>query len=317
MKNKLVFGEVTVDEGLKSQCMFNIPGTELTIPVTIINGNNDGMLVTIISGIHGGEYVGIETANRLADEILPNMVNGGLIVIHTANVPAFLSRVSYVNPNDQKNLNRLFPGKKDGTESEKLAYFIMNQFIKCSDFLIDLHGGDLHESLVPFIAYSNLSEESVTNKLKEAVQYMGIEYILGVDVPNTTFSEAAHIGIPGFLAELGKCGRWSLKEVISYLSGLKNVLRYLGVLNDLHEVTINQTTSIKSMKSEIASCEGYWYSFVEAGDFTYSGQLIGEIRNSFGMTLCKYITENEGVMLYIATSLGIKKNDPIYAIGLL
>ena len=66
------------------------------------------------------------------------------------NVASFQQKVPHVNPVDNKSMNRFYPGKMDGTQTERASYLITKQVIEQSDHLIDLHGGDLDENLRPY-----------------------------------------------------------------------------------------------------------------------------------------------------------------------
>ena len=99
------------------------------IPITIINGAKPGPVLTLVAGIHGTEYVPIIAAQKIVNEIEPAELSGTLIVVHIANIPSFKGRGVYSSPIDHKNLNRVFPGKKDGTVSERIAYTITNEII--------------------------------------------------------------------------------------------------------------------------------------------------------------------------------------------
>ena len=101
--------------------------TSTDIPITIINGIEEGPTVVVLSGIHGSEYIPILTSQPLLAKTLNNSAelklnNGALILIHIANLPAYLGRTIYTSPADDQNLNHVFPGKSNGTLSEQIAY---------------------------------------------------------------------------------------------------------------------------------------------------------------------------------------------------
>ena len=192
--------------GNKSQGFIAVDGTPVKMPATLIVGAKPGKQILITGGVHGGEYPCIETAIQLAKNIDPKEVMGTIVVIHPVNVPAFYG------PYDGKNLNRVFPGKATGTVSERIA-FAVHQLQLAADFYIDLHGGDIHESLVPFVIYSNLGGEEMAEQSKAASAALGFPYVVGSVSDNGSMGAAAKVGTPGFLAELGQCGRWSDEEV--------------------------------------------------------------------------------------------------------
>ncbi|MEQ8426039.1 MAG: M14 family metallopeptidase, partial [Cyclobacteriaceae bacterium] len=220
---------LSVTPGNKASGFISVAGTPVQMPTTLIVGAKPGRQILITGGVHGGEYPGIETAIQLALQIDPAEVSGTIVVIHPVNVPAFLSKLQYYGPYDGKNLNRVFPGKALGTVSERIAHSV-HQLQQTADFYIDLHGGDIHESLVPFVIYSNLGGDQVVEQSRNASAALGFPYVVGSVSENGSMGAAALAGTPGFLAELGQCGRWSNEEVEKYIAATLNVLRSLDVL---------------------------------------------------------------------------------------
>lgn len=298
--------------GNKAQGFISVEGTPAKIPVTLINGVRPGKQILITGGVHGGEYPCIETAIQLAKRIDPQTIAGSVLVFHPVNVPAFFAKLQYYGPHDGKNLNRVFPGKAKGTVSERIAH-AMHQYQQAADFFIDLHGGDIHESLIPFVIYSNLGGEKLANESRLASAAVGFPYVVGSVSDNGSIGAAALAGTPGFLAELGQCGRWSNGEVEEYIEATYNVLRALGVLTG--EVISHKVTFLKKMAVIVAEQEGCWYAFKKLEEKVKKGDTLGEIRDFFGNVLSEYKAEDEGVLLYVVTSLAITKGDPLAAIG--
>lgn len=311
--NLLAAHGISAEPGTKKQGFITVEGTPVKMPATFIKGATAGKQVLITGGIHGGEYPCIETAIQLAFRIDPKVVRGNLVIIHPVNVPAFLSKLQYYGPYDGKNLNRVFPGKALGTASERIAYTV-HQMQKAADFFIDLHGGDIHESLVPFVIYSNLGGEKLAEESRIASAFLGFPYIVGSVSDNGSIGAAALAGTPGFLAELGQCGRWSAEEVEQYVEATTNVLRHLGTLADAPTRYENLTTLTKMIVT-VATEEGCWYPTRKLEDQVKKGDKLGEIRDFFGKVLAEYRAEEDGILLYVVTSLAIVKGDPLMAIG--
>src|SRR5215510_3700862 len=116
---KLVSGWIDVPDGVD-------PGTR--IPVTIANGAAPGPVLALVGGTHGSEYTSILALQRLRRELEPTRMRGAAILVHMANPPAFYGRRVYYGP-DGKNLNRVYPGKADGTVSERMAHAITREVI--------------------------------------------------------------------------------------------------------------------------------------------------------------------------------------------
>uniref|UniRef100_UPI0016468C7C succinylglutamate desuccinylase/aspartoacylase family protein n=1 Tax=Lawsonibacter celer TaxID=2986526 RepID=UPI0016468C7C len=234
--------------------------------------------------------------------------------VHPVNVPAFQAKLQYVGPYDGKNLNREYPGLATGTVTQRIAYTISSQLFTQADFYMDLHGGDIHESLTPFVIYSKLGDEAQTKLSLEASKALGVKYVCGSVSTNGTFGCAATMGVPGFLGEIGNCGLWSEDEVKQYVDGVSNVLRLLKVLPG--EVVENkEAVVVDHMTGLDAQQTGCWYPCVKINDVVKKGQKLGEIRDYFTNVLGEYFAPCDGVMLYVISSLPINAGDPIIAIG--
>lgn len=307
-------GHLVAASGQKVQGELTVSGTDLKIPLTLLNGSRPGKTVLILSGVHGGEYVGIETVIRLASALKPEDLCGRVILIHPVNLGAFFARVQYIHPLDGKNLNRIFPGQVRGTASEKIAFTVAQELFHQVDFIMDLHGGDIHEDLFPFVVYSKGSHSEVVHKSEAAARHMGIRYGIGIDYPGTTVGAAGQLGIPGFLVEFGGGGRWSEEEVNVYLKGVLNVLRCLQVLPGKAK-SVGKWSPLAEYLGTSAEANGCWYPSAKPGGRVYAGEKIGEIRDFFSNLLKTYYADKDGILLFVVQSLAISAGEPLYAIG--
>lgn len=141
----LKVGGVIADPGEKKSGFIEIPagmdGPEVQIPITIINGTREGPVLALTAGVHGYEYPPILALQRLRKKLEPSQISGAVIMVHVVNMPSFLKRTIYYNPHDWKNMNRVFPGRIDGSMTERIAYQITNEVIDQCDYLIDMHCG--------------------------------------------------------------------------------------------------------------------------------------------------------------------------------
>src|SRR5258706_8893210 len=147
------------------------------IPVTIFNGREDGPVLALVAGNHGYEYPPILALQMLRPKMNPKKLAGAVIMVHVANMPSFLGRTVYFSPVDGKNLNRVYPGKKDGTVSERIAYTITTEVIARCDYLLDLHCGDGNESLRPYVYQTVTSSEEMNGRIAALVTQCGIDHI--------------------------------------------------------------------------------------------------------------------------------------------
>ena len=149
-----------------------------SIPFTIIRGRTPGPVLLLVAGTHGAEYVPIVALQQLRKSIDPATTTGTVLLIHVANMPSFLGRTVYYSPADNKNLNRVFPGKPDGTLSERIADAITKEFIARATHVVDLHCGDGNESLRPYWYWITTGDPKVAESAKGMALAFGLDHIV-------------------------------------------------------------------------------------------------------------------------------------------
>ena len=123
-------------------------------PVTVCEGHGRGPVVALIAGVHGSEFSPILALSRFPRRVTAAGLGGTLVMVHAANPPAFFGRTVYTGPVDGKNLNRSFPGKADGTLTERIAHALVAQVVAPADIVVDIHSGDANEDLTPWVGYT-------------------------------------------------------------------------------------------------------------------------------------------------------------------
>ena len=307
-------GNLSCKKGEKINGFWNID--DYTIPVTIINGKKEGKIVAISAGIHNCEYTGIQTAIELSNEIDIENIKGVLIILHTVNYSGFFKKLSEILPEDNKNLNRVFPGNNKGTISDKIAFNFSNILYPKLDFFIDLHGGDVFEDVMPFIYAPGIGDNEIIEKSHDVAKIIDVPYRVKSKSSTGAYNSAAIQGIPSILLEKGGKGIWSIDDVIEYKNYMKNALRYLEVLDDKEELKINESQKeiieVKYINSEY---DAYWYPKFTPGDLIKKGDLLGELKDCFGETIKEFKGEFDGVILYQTVSLATFIGNPLIAYG--
>lgn len=181
--------------------------------MTVICGCRPGKTLVVTAGVHGCEYVGIETLNQLKKELNPAALSGRVILLPLVNPEGFYHGSKQTIPADGQNLNRMFPGKSDGTFSSQLARVLEETLYPEADFLMDLHGGDVNEALTPLIFFPTAVEKSLVRRsfgsrgkpLRSLPGYIHLQ--------KRTLQLGRQCGIPALLVERGERGLWSGEEV--------------------------------------------------------------------------------------------------------
>jgi predicted deacylase len=312
------FGSVLAEPGSRADGFASVLQTGYQMPITVINGAWEGPTVLITSGVHGGEYPGIQTAIELSSELDPAAIHGQLVIIHPVNVQAFYQRVSYCVSEDGKNINRVFPGRADGTLAEQIAFVISEEFQARADYHLDLHGGDLHEQLPAYVYYPDVEDPVVVERSREMANML--ESAFQVKTRNfggAVGSAGLRHHLPAVLIERGGRGLWSREEVEDYKANVINVLRYLKVCEGEAVRPKKQAVTIVNDATLNAGHNGAWYPCVALGESVRRGQTVGELRDVFGKVQETVTAPFDGLVIYMVVSLAVAEGDPLITIGMI
>ena len=311
--------------GEKASGVITIPprgdsGTQ--VPITVIRGRQSGPTLALIGGTHGSEVAPIVGLQRLRARLEPAEIRGTVLIVHIANVPSFLGRTVYYSPVDGKNLNRVYPGRADGTISERIAHAITSEIIARADYLVDMHAGDGNESLRPYTYWSSLGLDArVDSVARDMALAWGHDRIV-VDNnrprdPNAsvyTQNTAQVRGKPSITTETGWLGIPEDEMVERNVNSALRLMRYLRMIPGpvemvTHPIWIDRTEVLRSPAT------GTWHAAVERGHTVTTGSLLGTVTNFFGETIAEVRAPFAGEVLYVIGTPAMSKGEPVAMIG--
>jgi predicted deacylase len=318
-------GPVTAAPGSMASGELTVPARAgdqgTTIPISVINGARPGPVLALTAGVHGQEYTSILALQRVLKTIDPKLVSGTLILVHVANMPSFLGRTIYYSPADGKNLNRVFPGKPDGTLSERIAHAITREVIERATHVLDLHCGDGNESLRPYSYWITTGKPEVAEEGRKLALAFGMDHIVvdrerpadpaaSVYLSNTGVTR----GKPALTTESGGMALTDEESIARIERGIAGVMRHLGMRADgpapvAHPVMIERSEVLRS------STTGIFYPAVERGDTVAQGTLIGWVTDFHGRTVEEIRSPYAGEILYVIGTPPISKGEPIAMVG--
>lgn len=196
-------------------------GMDLILPLHEIAGDRPGPTLGISAGIHGEEAVGVEIAYRFLQTQGFQGLAGRLLVLPVAN-PFSYAAISRHTAIDGGNLNRVFPGNRDGQLTEQLAHVISERFLRKIDYYVDLHAGGAYPT-VDYVYIFNA--EPLSRAFGSPLLYRAAETLSG-----TSVSVTRERNIPSVVVELGGGDVEQTPYVYRGLRGLVNILRTLKML---------------------------------------------------------------------------------------
>jgi predicted deacylase len=292
------------------------------IPITIVRGAQAGPTLALIAGTHGSEVAPIVALQRVRAALDPAALRGTVLIVHVANMPSFLGRTIYYSPVDGKNLNRVYPGKADGTVSERIAYAITNQIIERADYLVDIHSGDGNESLRPYTYWSPLRMDARADSVaREMALAWGNDHIV-IDTVRPrdrqasvyTQNTAQIRGKPALTTEAGSLGLAAEDMVQRNVEGVFRVLRYLRMVPGEVEL-VRQPLFFDRTEVLRSPGTGVWHPRVERGQSVQKGALIGVLTDFFGEKQAEIRAPFGGIVLYVVGTPAMSQGEPMGMIG--
>jgi uncharacterized protein len=317
-------GSATAARGQKAIGVIETPagsdaGTK--IPVVVVHGSKAGPVLALVSGAHGTEYASIIALEKLIGLLNPAEISGTVIIVPLVNIPSFEQKVPHVNPVDGKSMNRMYPGKMDGTQTDRVSFLITKQVVEQCDHLIDLHGGDLDESLRPYSYWTKTGNEQQDRVSREMVLAFGLDHIIiSTDRPKDPQASrylentATTRGKPSITVEAGHAGTVEADDVNALVNGCLSVMRYLKMAPGSpsmveHPVWIEKVLSLASEQT------GIFYPLVRRGTYVEQGMKVGYVTDYLGKTIFEARAPASGVILYICAVPSMTKGATIANIG--
>ncbi len=317
----LTVGPVTAAAGEARSGFLEVPAgadTGTRIPITVVRGSRPGPTLALVAGTHGAEVAPIIALQRVRAALDPAALRGTVLLVHVANLPSFLKRTVYYSPVDGKNLNRMYPGKPDGTISERIAHVITREIIDRADYLVDMHSGDGNETLRPYAYWGKLGLDARVDSLaREMALAWGNDYVV-IDTARPrdprasvyTQNTAQLRGKPAITTEAGTLGVAAEEMVDRNVRGAFRLLRYLKMLAGdpevvRHAVFFDRTEVLRSPAT------GIWYPKVEPDRLVQAGALIGVVTDFFGATLTEVRAPFAGVVLYVIATPAMSQGEPV------
>lgn len=320
MRVPLRVRDISAEPGERARGWLTIGETAagpLRMPLVLINGREDGKTLCLTAGVHATEYAPIDAAIRLGQTIQPDTLRGAVILVPVTNLRMFEHRTGFVSPLDGLNLNRIAPGRSDGSISEMLADVLLREIIGAAQYHIDLHAGDLGELLLPFAGYA-LSGRPELDREGEALARAFTPRLISLAGPGSSIPpfpgslnhSATANGVVSILAECGGNGTLEESDVQTHVSGVLNVMRTLGMI-DGAPATTGPRIAARGRIVVRATRSGLVRTLVQIGDEVRAGETVAEIRDVFGDVVERVSASSAGLVGLIWAHKVVNTGDPI------
>ena len=252
------------------------------IPISVIK-NGTGPTALLTGGNHGDEYEGPIALAKLANQLQANQIRGRVIIVPFFNYPAFRA-AKRTSPIDGGNLNRIFPGKPDGTLTQKIADYFQRYMLPLADYVLDIHSGGKTLEFLPFAAAHVLHDKLQQDRCVAAMRAFAAPYsMMLLELDNVGMYDTAteDMGKVFVSTELGGGGTAYARTVEVADTGIHNFLVHAGIQQT--EPIERETVMLDMPNSDcfvISEDDGLLEMCVDLGQSVTAGQIVARIHNT-------------------------------------
>lgn len=286
--------------------------TQLHIPVEVICGREPGPVLFVCAAIHGDEINGVEIIHRLSQRRIFRHMKGVLLLVPIVNVFGFVARSRYFP--DRRDLNRCFPGAKNGSLASRVADVFVREIVDKATHGIDLHTAAEHRNNLPQIrAYI---DDPATKKFAMS---FGAPVILNANIRDGSLrQEAVEKNIPMLVYEAGEALRFSESAIKIGVKGILSAMRSIDMLPPAKHSTEPKKKSTyiaRSSRWQRAPQSGIMIKSKSIGSFVAEGDVLGTIKGPYGQNRFDVLATTEGVIVGEATLPLVNQGDALFNIA--
>ncbi|QZY29073.1 succinylglutamate desuccinylase/aspartoacylase family protein [Nocardioides coralli] len=286
-----------------------VTGADVSLPVRVVHGRDDGPTVWVSAAIHGDEVVGVEVIRQVLAALDPKTFRGTLIAVPIVNVLGFMNGDRYLP--DRRDLNRSFPGSARGSLASRIAHLFMEEVVAHSEVGIDLHTGSDRRSNLPQVRAD--LDDPRTHQLAEA---FAAPVMLHARVRDGSLRWAARErGATVLLYEGGENLRLDEYAIEPAVAGVRRVLAALDMIDPVapadHEPSIECRSSgwVRARRTGILTLDAHLGQQVTEGD------RLGALVDSFGRTLRLVRANRTGIVIGRTEAPLVNSGDALVHIG--
>ena len=264
------------------------------IPLTLIHGARPGPRLFVTAAVHGNELNGIEMVRQVRSEVDARSLRGTLMLVGIANPIAFMNMARDLP--DGRDLNRVFPGREEGSIASQIASTLFEKVVLRSDFGIDLHTAGLGRTNLPHVR-----ADMALKPVNRVACSFGAEIIFDMAGEKGMLRHAAtRAGIPTIVYEAGEPMKFQKGLVRQGVSGIKNVMGELGMSDfprtpPAFQMVVDERGWIRAEKGGILILN------VKPGDILQKGEDIAVITKPFGTEIARMRAPYTGLVVGCTT----------------
>jgi predicted deacylase len=284
--------------------------TTIDVSIIIARSLEPGPVLLLMGGLHGDEINGSEIVRRMIEnnDHVPKI--GTVICIPIINVYGFIYFSRYVP--DGKDVNRSFPGNKNGSLASRMANFLTKEILPIIDYGIDFHTGGADRTNFPQVRCMMKDEKNV-----ELAEAFHAPFTLDSKFrPNSLRQTANKLGKNILVYEGGESSRFDEYAIREGIKGARRMMLHLG-MHDAAEKAEYENLVIKNSSWVRAKRSGVFLSAVKSGDSIKKNQLLGHINDPFGGFKNKVTSAVNGYVIGLNHNPIVHEGDALMHLGVI
>lgn len=275
-------------------------GASVEIPLVVLNGAKPGPVIWLGGALHGPEINGIEVIRRITRDLVDPARLAGTIVGAPVQNPLSLRDHHRLILREGADVNRVFPGKANGSHTERLAHTLFTEGIARSDVVIDLHS-NIHPA-VDFILVRGGSPAA--DRSRELAELFGWTLVLSLleqeaSMTGTLMDAALAAGIPAMTLELTPQRELHEDSIASACNGIFNVMRALEMLDEPVQQPARREPIPELLGNtvQVRAGRGGFVTLVrEVGTRVQTGDTLAIVRDPYGDQVDEVTSPLEGYL---------------------
>lgn len=276
------------------------------LPLMVAESVNPGPVIWLTGCVHGDEVGGMVVIQEVFKIIRKkHLLKGSLYAFPLMNPIGFETGSRNITLS-KEDLNRSFPGNKNGSLAERIADRIFTTIKDTNpDLVLDLHN-DWMKS-IPYTLIdpcSQIDNKKAYDKTKIFAEKTGFLVVLDTDDLKDTLSYSLiRHDIPALTVELGESFVVNEKNVGFGVKSVLNILSFLEMVEPVegyfsHDIAKKFESKIYRFSNQpVSSTSGVIRFLAKPEDVVKKGHKIAKIYNSFGKLQENITALNNGIVL--------------------
>jgi uncharacterized protein len=281
------------------------------VPLFVARGRHAGPKLVVVAAQHPDEIYGVLGCLDFINEVRPDALKGDVWVLPCMNVVGYVHGTRF-SPFDHQDMNRVFPGRAEGTITEQTARVFLDQVLPGADLMLDLHGGSVENGNWAFGRWTDAPGKPSAFPI---VRAMDVNFL--VSVPDTTPGSLGAVtpqaGVPQISIEAGWCSRYPRENARQMTGYITTAMQYLGQLAgprpEPRDLPFKKTASVR------AHVGGAWKTFVSMGDDVEKGQHLGVVMDLLGNVVQSAVAVDNGTVCVMRTGVRVHPGESLVTIG--